>query len=92
MSLRQSDRRPPVLLHLHLPKTAGTALNDALVEIYREGEWTEEENGWLVCGVYYTHAGIEYYFVPNDDARRVFQRSDIRAIVGHFPFGLHEVH
>lgn len=90
MSLRQSDGRSPVLLHLHIPKTAGTALNDALVEIYREGEWTEEEDGWLVCGVYYTRAGIEHHFVPDGKTRSVFQRNDIRAIVGHFSFGLHE--
>ena len=84
------DYTSSVLLHLHLPKTAGMALNDAILEVYRQAAWTEEENGRLICGVYYPPIGIDGYFVPDETVRRVLRRPDLRAVVGHFPFGLHE--
>ena len=80
----------PILLHLHIPKTAGMALNDCILEIYRSPEWSENEEGRLVSGVYYPPVGIDQSFVPDDEVRRILCRPDVRAVVGHFSFGLHE--
>lgn len=82
--------RDSVLLHLHIPKTAGMTLDDAILEIYRDPEWTEEEEGHLLSGVYYAPAGFDDRFIPDDNVRRILRRPDVRAVVGHFHFGLHE--
>jgi hypothetical protein len=85
-----SDYQKTALLHLHIPKTAGMALNDAILDVYGHPELTEEEDGRLVGGVYYPAIGIDGDYVPDDAARRVLRRADLRAVVGHFSFGLHE--
>ncbi|MGA8698030.1 MAG: hypothetical protein WB689_30195, partial [Xanthobacteraceae bacterium] len=47
----------PILLHLHIPKTAGTTLNDCIYEQYASGPKTLPQNragrGWLCEGVFY---------------------------------------
>jgi hypothetical protein len=80
----------PVLLHLHLPKTAGMALNDVILATYGASDWTRKHDGRLVNGVYYPRAGIEEPFVPDESLRPILSSRDVRAVVGHFSFGLHE--
>src|SRR5437899_4657380 len=80
----------PVLLHLHIPKSAGTALNECILEVCRNPEWISSEGGRLASGVYYPSVGIEDQFVPDGRARGILARDDLRAVVGHFFFGLHE--
>jgi hypothetical protein len=69
------------------------ALNDCILEVCADetADWYESEEGWLICGVYFAPADIESHFVPDSDARRIFRRTDLRAVVGHFSFGLHEL-
>jgi Sulfotransferase family len=80
----------PVLLHLHIPKSAGTALNECILEVCRHPEWSSSEGGRLASGVYYAPVSIEGQFVPDEHARTILRRDDLRAVVGHFSFGLHE--
>src|SRR5690349_19896090 len=82
---------PPILLHLHVPKTGGKSLNNCILEIYQSPEWSESEEGRLISGVYYPPVGIDKTFVADDEARRILCRPDLRAVVGHFSFGLHEI-
>ena len=88
MMQRPHAEETPILLHLHIPKTAGMALNDCIFEIYRSAEWDESEQGFI-SGVYYYPAGIDTENA-NETARHILSRKDVRAVVGHFGFGLHE--
>jgi len=87
---RHNTEPLPVLLHLHVPKTAGLALNDVILAAYGDRGWTVSDDGHLVKGVYYVHAGIEHRFVPDENARQILSGRDIHAVVGHFSFGIHE--
>jgi hypothetical protein len=80
----------PVLLHLHIPKSAGTSLNLAIEELHSSGEYLLEEEDRLVNKVYYPHAGIDKRYVPDENAIRILNRPDLKAVVGHFSFGLHQ--
>jgi hypothetical protein len=44
----------------------------------------------LVNGVYYPYAGIERRFRPDESLIAALLVPDVRAVVGHFPFGIHE--
>ena len=91
MADRHNTEPLPVLLHLHVPKTAGLALNDVILAAYGDPGWTVSDDGHLVKGVYYVHAGIEHRFVPDENARQILSGRDIHAVVGHFSFGIHEL-
>src|SRR4029078_1440931 len=80
----------PVLLHLHIPKTAGMTLNDIVLAMLGDSEWSEREEGRFVNGVYYPRAGIDGHFLPDAEARRILSREDLRAALGQFSFCQHE--
>lgn len=85
----------PVVLYLHVPKSGGTTLNERIFSHCRHPEYYRDE---LYEGTYYFHSGVYYFpigfFKPTDlmlpsRVARVLQRSDLRAVVGHFWFGIH---
>lgn len=87
-----SSFQQPLLLYLHLPKAAGTTLSEWFYgQLVGEREVDKEEDGKLMAGVYYYPAG----YVSAVDAQTqagidgVLARDDLRAVLGHFHFGLH---
>jgi hypothetical protein len=82
-----------VVLYLHIPKAGGTTLSDWLFNQLRAPapEGIEGEEAKLLSGIYYYPSG--YVKGPAPEAleriRVALGRDDLRAVFGHFPFGLH---
>ena len=86
--LATSDQVP---LFLHLPKTGGTTLADCIYDQCKASEDSRLEDGYLVNGVYYYPGGFhrEGDAAVPAKAIQALARLDIRAVVGHFSFGIH---
>lgn len=79
-----------IILYLHIPKTGGTTLSSCIYgQVCADKYYVAEEN--------YFHSGVYYYpdgFFKNVNASisgpvlRALSRNDIRAVVGHFSFGI----
>jgi hypothetical protein len=82
----------PVLLFLHVPKTAGTTLTNCVYVEYAPETVAEywEDGDWLRGGIYYFPRGIHEDGAPSPDEIRTLGRSDLRAVTGHFSFGIHQ--
>lgn len=86
-------RRPddPVVLFLHLPKAGGTTLGEFVYNECRAGG--DAPAGELLSdGVLF----LPYGFIKEENlavpryARDLLARDDLRAVIGHFWYGLHE--
>jgi hypothetical protein len=84
--------REEVLLFLHIPKTAGSSVTPLLYEQYASPDYVSEEGGYLCAGVYY-YPGTGFFKPPGGgappDVIEVLRRHSVRAVVGHFCFGIH---
>jgi hypothetical protein len=79
-----------VALFLHVPKTAGTTFTNCIYNNYADATPLAEEDELLAEGVYYYLGGfLAAENGPSPDALRAFARPDLRAVVGHFRFGIH---
>ena len=83
----------PVILYLHIPKTGGTTLNSCIYEHWHApGEYYVDADGFLHSGIYYFPIG--FFQEPGqalpDPIGGVLARPDLRAVLGHFSFGIHE--
>lgn len=82
-------------LFLHLPKTGGTTLNNCICGQYYTGEAgaAEGQDPYFKGGIYYFPTGFFQGQGPPcaDEIRAILQREDLRAVVGHFGFGLHRL-
>jgi hypothetical protein len=83
-----ADRTP---LFLHIPKTGGTTLKHYIYDQYKTHEDYTAEEGYLVSGIYYYPDGFdkEPPSVGPAQVNRTLGRHDIRAVIGHFSFGIH---
>jgi len=80
----------PAVLFLHIPKAGGQTLGE-FIYAHTRAE-TEDENDVLKAGVAYLTYGflkerpleVPAYALP------LLRREDLRAVIGHFWFGLHE--
>jgi Sulfotransferase family len=91
---RNVDRIP---LFLHIPKTGGTTLTNCIYRHRKSDDYYESEEGRLVDGIYYYPGGFHKEAPIGKEAAPVFSakatravvRRDVRAVVGHFSFGIH---
>lgn len=67
----------PVVLFMHIPKTAGIAFREAITANYRESE---------IAYLYGTAPG---YLVGDLRRLPLEQRRDLRFVAGHFQYGIH---
>jgi len=85
-----SDPRPgSVCLFLHIPKTAGTTLKNSIYHHYSEPGYN---GNWFHDGIYYFPYGFHKTARPSltRRVRTMFERDDLRAVTGHFWYGVHE--
>jgi hypothetical protein len=78
-----------VCLFLHLPKTAGTTLKACLYDEYAVA--SDEGDTWFRDGIYYFPYGFHKARRPRFTrrVRAALAHDDLRAVTGHFWFGLH---
>ena len=81
----------PVILHLHIPKTGGTTLNKYIYQHWSGENRYVAEDDYFHSGVYYFPTGFLYESAARIPAciRSMLLRDDLRAVVGHFCFGIH---
>jgi len=79
-----------VLLYVHIPKAAGTTMASLLYEQCRNRQ--EIQEGKFCSGVYYHPAGFirELDAESGEQVRETLRRDDLRAVIGHFQYGLHQ--
>ena len=89
-SAMTGPRAGSVCLFLHIPKTAGTTLKACIYEHYAV---PAPGGGWFRDGIYYFpygfHKAQRPRFTPR--VRAALERDDLRAAVGHFWYGAHEL-
>lgn len=82
----------PILLYLHIPKAGGTTFNSLVFEKMENGDFRKTDIKAFLSGVFYYPDN--FVTEPNAASRELVQRAlardDLRAVVGHFRFGLHE--
>jgi len=81
----------PILLFLHIQKTAGTTLEKYFYAAYDPGMPTVPgEDGYLNYGVYHYPGGFDKEDTAGlPDLARILRRSDVQVAMGHFSFGVH---
>jgi hypothetical protein len=83
-----------VTLFLHIPKCAGTTLGNLIYPNYADSTAEVSEDGLFHGGLYYFPG--DGFFKPadlhfDDEIARVMQRPDLKAVIGHFWYGLHRL-
>src|SRR5512138_3008380 len=80
-----------VLLHLHIPKAGGTTMRNVLFEQYADAANDAGNDPYMSCGIYYYPADVLGPADPQmtEAIRRSLGRDDLRAVSGHFAFGIH---
>lgn len=83
----------PAVLFLHIPKAGGQTLGEYVYNHCRDAEARAASVAdTLDAGVAYLNYGFlkEPGLVVPEHVRRLLGRRDLRAVIGHFCFGLHE--
>jgi hypothetical protein len=81
----------PVVLFLHIPKAGGQTLGEYVYNQCRAPE-ARAGDGLLDAGVAYLNYGFikEPELAVPEHVKSLLGRRDLRAVIGHFWFGLHE--
>jgi len=79
-----------VLLHLHIPKAGGTTMRDVLFDQYAVDDDAGNDSH-VKYGIYYYPADVLDTEKPEitEAILHSLGRDDIRAVLGHFRFGIH---
>jgi hypothetical protein len=86
----EKEPNAPVVLFLHIPKAGGQTLGEYIYNHCRAVESRADDA--LNAGVAYLNYGFikEPGLVVPEHVQRLLGRRDLRAVIGHFCFGLHE--
>lgn len=84
-----------ILVFLHIPKTAGTTLRPVVTGHYADAEADDEPELELWEGIVYDR-GEGFFKPPGGNpippyAATALEHHDVRAVVGHFSFGVHRL-
>ena len=84
-----ADPAKDVLLFLHIPKAGGSTLGEYVYNQCRDPQGLDE--GLVNSGVYFCPFGFfrEPGLAFPEEARVILRRPDLRAVIGHFWYGLH---
>jgi len=86
----ETEPSAPAVLFLHVPKAGGTTLGEYVYNQCRAPQ--DQDEGLLNAGVLFVPYG--FFKEPGLEVpgyiRPMLGRADLRAVVGHFWFGLHE--
>lgn len=79
----------PLLFYLHVPKAGGTTLGEFIYNQCKNDDDADE--GLIKHGVFFTPHGFFRSAATSDDSQfgEVLKRADLRAVIGHFAFGIH---
>ncbi|HEX3556464.1 MAG TPA: polyhydroxyalkanoic acid system family protein [Thermoanaerobaculia bacterium] len=85
-----TEAAPPAVLFLHIPKAGGQTLGEIVYAHTRDE--TAVDDGILKSGVAYLTYGFlkERPLAVPEHVLPLLRRDDLRAVIGHFWFGLHE--
>jgi len=80
----------PVVLFLHIPKAGGSTLGEYVYNQCRAEEDSDE--GLLNAGILFLPYGFfkESNLSVPDYVQNLLRRADLRAVIGHFWYGIHE--
>jgi hypothetical protein len=86
----EATAAPPVVLFLHVPKAGGQTLGEVVYAHTRDA--TAPDDGVLKGGVAYLGYGFlkEQPLAVPGHVLPLLRRADLRAVIGHFWYGLHE--
>src|SRR5262245_16000780 len=80
-----------IILYLHIPKTGGKTLENCIYAQWSSQDYVCDESGYFHAGIYYYP--FEFFYDENfqipEDSIKLLGRDDLRAIMGHFFFGIH---
>lgn len=80
----------PLILYLHIPKAGGTTLGEFIYNQCKNGD--EADEGLIKNGVFFMGDGFfrENETIYPTQIQNSLRRQDLRAVMGHFAFGIHE--
>ena len=80
------------ILFLHIPKTGGTTLEHCIYDKWLNQECASNESDFFHSGIYYYpfEFSQDDNFTLPESSIKILLRDDLRAVMGHFFFGLHQ--
>jgi hypothetical protein len=89
---KRSAAIQPIPLFLHIPKCGGTTITHVIYQQCHSASREPRRSKYWHRGVYFYPAGL--FSKPsapsNPEVARMLSRADLRAVVGHFAFGIHQ--
>jgi len=89
------SKNTPILLHLHLPKTAGGSLNRVIYSQVASPDYPTDDENSIYRGIYYYRSIQRSVTLKkpvldiHPAAIDILETRNLTAVVGHFTFGIH---